>query len=109
MEKIQSGNGVVEKPISKSLQLKKSSPLYDTPCFKRNHIKQLCCPPLTIFVHIKHQKGARGALTRNSQSCQERATSSGAPGARYFFQERGAGARYISPKSSGSALHFCQK
>ena len=51
----------INNPISKSLRLKKSSPLYDTACFKRNHIKQLCRPPLTIFVHIKLQKGARGA------------------------------------------------
>ena len=50
-----------QHPISKSLRLKKSSPLYDTACFKRNHIKQLCRPPLTILVHIKPQKGACGA------------------------------------------------
>ena len=58
-------------------------------------------------------------IVSNMQSCQERATSSGAPGARYFFQEReratflqkvaGAGARYIFAKSSRRALLFCQK
>lgn len=52
-----------------------------------------------------------GNVFFKEQSYHERATSSGTPAERYFFQERGAGARYIPPKSSGSrnALHFCQR
>ena len=47
-------------PISKSLRLKKSSPLSAFVCFKRGHIKQQCRPYLAALTPSSHQKGARG-------------------------------------------------